>query len=160
MKDSSNINSAAGARASSCLQLTVPCTAVQVSRARGLVARFLGASPDPLACLILVTELAANSVVHSAASPGAAMTITVTWFDDGSVRIACADGGGLTVPVLRRDGRDPLETAGRGLQIVSELSGRWGYQTEPDGSLITWCEVPASVLRSACERADCTVQAG
>ena len=121
--------------------LTVPCEAGQVRAVRQFVGETLGDDPDAEIPVLLASELATNSVIHSSSRLGGNMTVTVSGGLDGTVRVEVADAGGLALPALR-GGRDGWTENGRGLQLVGDLSAQWGYRIEPDGGLVTWFEVP------------------
>jgi anti-sigma regulatory factor (Ser/Thr protein kinase) len=134
---------AAGATAGTAIRtgLTVPCEAGQVRAVREFVGEALGDHPCAEVPVLLASELATNSVLHSSSRFGGNMTVTVYGVPDGTVRVEVADAGGLSVPV-RRGGPDRWDECGRGLHLVGDLSARWGYRIEPDGGLVTWFEVP------------------
>jgi hypothetical protein len=67
-------------------------------------------------------------------------TGTVTGIPSGA-RVEVRDAGGGSVPSLGHPG-DPLAERGRGLQLVQDLSARWGHRRERT-CLITWFEVAA-----------------
>jgi anti-sigma regulatory factor (Ser/Thr protein kinase) len=134
---------AAGAAAGTAIRacLTVPCEARQVRAVREFVGETLAGHPCAEVPVLLASELAANSVLHSSSRLGGTMTVTVSGVPDGTVRVEVADAGGPSVPVLR-GGPDGRDESGRGLHLVGDLSARWGYRIEPDGGLVTWFEIP------------------
>ena len=134
---------AAGAAAGTAIRacLTVPCEARQVRAVREFVGETLGDDPCAEVPVLLASELAANSVLHSSSRLGGTMTITVSGVPDGTVRVEVADAGGPSVPVPR-GGSGGCGESGRGLHLVGDLSARWGYRIEADGGLVTWFEVP------------------
>jgi anti-sigma regulatory factor (Ser/Thr protein kinase) len=131
--------------------LTVSCEASQVRAVRKFVNETLGDNPCPELPILLASELATNSVLHSSSRFGGSMTVTVTVDPDGTIRIEMADAGGLSVPTIQ-DGLDGEAESGRGLHLVGNLSERWGCRIDPDGSQATWFELalpPESRLISA-----------
>ena len=134
---------AAGAAAGTAIRacLTVPCQARQVRAVREFVGETLAGHPCAEVPVLLASELAANSVLHSSSRLGGTMTVTVSGVPDGTVRVEVADAGGPSVPVLR-GGPGGCGESGRGLHLVGDLSARWGYRVEADGGLVTWFEVP------------------
>ena len=96
-----------------------------VAMARRFVAEVIGGAPgiatDVVA--VLVSELATNAVVHGSTD----FTIAVDRFDD-HVRVTVTDRG-LGTPTLHWPRRTDIH--GRGLQIVRELSDRWGVARIP-----------------------------
>jgi anti-sigma regulatory factor (Ser/Thr protein kinase) len=112
----------------------------RVAVARAFVTAVLGAGqPAAADAALLVSELAANSVQHSASGrPGATLTITVTT-RAGRVRVEVTDDGGPGRPRLRRAPGSDAEGS-RGLLIVDALASQWGH--EHDGSrATTWFEL-------------------
>ncbi len=141
---------AIGAAASTAIRacLTVPCEARQVRAVREFVGVTLAGHPCAEVPVLLASELAANSVLHSSSRLGGTMTVTVSGVPDGTVRVEVADAGGLSVPVLR-GGSSGCGESGRGLRLVGDLSAGWGYRVEADGGLVTWFEVPRCGWRHA-----------
>jgi anti-sigma regulatory factor (Ser/Thr protein kinase) len=121
--------------------LTVPCEAEKVHAVRDFVGEALGDHPRAEASVLLASELATNSVLHSSSRFGGNMTVTVSGVPDETVRVEVADAGGLSLPALR-GGPDGWDECGRGLHLVGVLSARWGYRIEPGGGLVTWFEIP------------------
>ena len=80
---------------------------------------------------VVVTELASNAVRHA----GTDVCIEVELLDD-RLRIAVADHaeGELVLRTV-----DPRDLGGRGLQLVDELSERWGVDRHP-GEKSVWAE--------------------
>ncbi|GII82590.1 ATP-binding protein [Sphaerisporangium siamense] len=90
---------------------------------------------------LLVGELVANAVAHSASGrrPGGVVSLKV--YDDGkSVRVEVIDEGapGAIPPVPVQV--DPLSEGGRGLWLVRELSSAWGW-ADGGGGRTVWFEV-------------------
>jgi anti-sigma regulatory factor (Ser/Thr protein kinase) len=81
---------------------------------------------------LVVTELAANAVVHAHSS----FTVTLSSNEDG-VRVAVRDGSPLA-PNLREPAS--MEVRGRGLRLVATLSASWGTDLEDDGKVV-WAEL-------------------
>jgi len=111
----------------------------QVREARVLVARLLSPShPWEAVAVLLASELAANSVRHSgSAVPGETVTVTVVVWGAG-VRVEVIDRKTDSVPVLRP--ADDDAEGSRGLRLVDDLAGRWGYERSGDHST-TWFEI-------------------
>jgi CheY-like chemotaxis protein/anti-sigma regulatory factor (Ser/Thr protein kinase) len=81
---------------------------------------------------LIVTELAANAVIH-AASP---YEVRVTHVD-GVLRIEVADGdAGTPEP----QPFSAVAESGRGIVLVSAVSASWGIDAQPDGK-VTWAEL-------------------
>ena len=81
---------------------------------------------------IVVTELAANAVVH-ARSP---FSVSIS-SGDSTVRILVRDRS-LAAPAMQQD--VPTRPSGRGLRLVTALSSRWGVDPTPDGKVV-WAEL-------------------
>jgi serine/threonine-protein kinase RsbW len=112
-----------------------PATADHVRDARQFLAQALGDCPlagDALACL---SELAANSVLHSnSRRPGGCFTVRARLFPAG-LRVEVEDEGG---PWRRRPGSD--DACGRGLVIVGALASAWSI-TGDGTSRTAWFEI-------------------
>ena len=124
--------------------LTIPGQPEQVHAAREFVETALGAD-CPFTCIavLLTSELVTNSMLHSNSRlPGQTITITTTGIPGGA-RVEVRDAGGTSVPSPHV--RNDLADHGRGLQLVRDLSARWGYHREHSG-LVTWFEVSAEPL--------------
>lgn len=94
----------------------------------------------PEACdtaALLTTELVGNSVRH-ARTRNLVLRLSMT---PRRLRIAVADGD-PTMPSLAD--RDPLDEAGRGLWLVSQMAQRWGVDPEPGGKAV-WAEMAVRV---------------
>lgn len=112
-----------------------------VRAARDFTGQVLGDHPCTELAILLVSELVTNSVKHSrSAGPEGTIGVTVTGTSD-SIRVAVADAGGVTVPEARPAG-PPDDEGGRGLQLVAELAGEWGYQRTAAGC-VTWFRLKA-----------------
>ena len=84
------------------------------------------------------------SCTHSARVRGR-LACSVAVFATGlAVRVAVADQGGATEPVLSGSAADAEGgmTGGRGLHIVDILADRWGHRGDVLGRLV-WFEVMA-----------------
>jgi len=83
---------------------------------------------------LVISELATNSVVHA----GSSFSVLIRG-EDAGVRISVADRN-PTQPELRHP---PLEQpAGRGLQVVSAITSRWGVDAAADGKTV-WAHLEA-----------------
>jgi anti-sigma regulatory factor (Ser/Thr protein kinase) len=111
-------------------------TADQVREGRQFLARILGDSPiagDALACL---SELAANSVLHSdSRRPGGYFAVHATLYP-GGLRVEVEDEGGAWEHRHRLDGQ-----CGRGLAIVEALSSEWAISGDGTGARTVWFEI-------------------
>ena len=121
--------------------LIIPGRPEQASAAREFVGTALGAAhPCTFAAVLLTSELVTNSVLHSNSRlPGRSIIVTVAEIPGGA-RVEVRDAGGVSVPSPHA--HDDLAERGRGLQLVRDLSARWGYRREGNG-LVTWFEVSA-----------------
>ena len=81
---------------------------------------------------LLVSELAANAILHARSPFSVRMRVQPT-----RVRLEVTDQGD-GVPVRRHYGNDA--TTGRGLAIVEGMSDRWGVE-QLEGAKTVWCEV-------------------
>lgn len=124
-----------------------PAVAEAVSDVRRWLRGVLAANgkDDDLAdtAVLLVSELVGNVVQHT---DGAVLEVTVDC--DDVVRAAVHDGE-PSMPQLRRTAA--LETCGRGLSIVHELSNRWGATLCRAGKYV-WFELADDVYETAVPR--------
>jgi CheY-like chemotaxis protein/anti-sigma regulatory factor (Ser/Thr protein kinase) len=108
-----------------------------VPKARAFVRRLLrdwGATHMFDEASLIVTELAANAVLH-AESP---YEVRIT-HADGVLRIEVADGDpGTPEP----QPFSPVSETGRGIVLVAAVSASWGIDARPDGK-VTWAELRA-----------------
>ncbi len=81
---------------------------------------------------LVVSELAANAILHARSSFSVRMLV-----GPARVRLEVTDHGD-GVPVRRQYGTDA--TTGRGLAIVDSMSDRWGVEQLDDAKTV-WCEV-------------------
>ena len=82
---------------------------------------------------MVVTELAANAVVHAQTS----FTVTVSRPAGGTIRISVRDAS-VDPPRPRRPA--PLDGSGRGLGLVAALTAVWGCDIVPGGKVV-WAEL-------------------
>jgi anti-sigma regulatory factor (Ser/Thr protein kinase) len=118
--------------------LEVPCNvyAPRVVRAALAATHHGGWSLDD--GLLVASELVTNAVQHSGCEGEQSLKVHVA-HHDGNLMISVHDPG------LSRDDARPVETnrsdpGGRGLQIIEQLSVRWGSE-RPDGYRV-WVELP------------------
>jgi anti-sigma regulatory factor (Ser/Thr protein kinase) len=93
--------------------------------------------------LLLVSELVTNAVVH-AGTPSVLRMLLPGLQAPGAVRLEVADMS--TCPPRQRHA-DGDDTEGRGLELVSGLADRWGWQREGFGKRI-WCELDRAGAQS------------
>lgn len=118
-----------------------PGHASAVPQARRFVAGVLGEGFPVLdEMLLLVSEVAANAVRHSASGDGGEFEVAV-WVIGGMVRVEVGDQGGASEPRVAGDAlsADGL-TGGRGLRIVDALAATWGHSGDELGRVV-WFEV-------------------
>ena len=86
---------------------------------------------------LVLSELIANSLRH--ASPLTDGTIRVHWkAKNDVVELEVSDGGGETVPSVRRPA--PLAPSGRGLRIVRSIAHEWGV-VDDRGTVTVWAAI-------------------
>ena len=112
-----------------------------VSQARRFVADVLSDDfPGRDEVLLLVSEIAANAVRHSASGDGGEFEVTVS-VTGGLVRVEVGDQGGASEPRLTgQDAAPDALTGGRGLRIVDALAAKWGHVGDELGRVV-WFEV-------------------
>jgi anti-sigma regulatory factor (Ser/Thr protein kinase) len=110
--------------------------AEEISHVRRHVARHLANCPAADNAVLIASEFAANSILHSH-SRGQQFTIRVH-LRPGHIQVECQDAGGPWRPRRHDDDRP------HGLDIVEALTGGpagWGVQATGDGSRITWARL-------------------
>jgi hypothetical protein len=112
----------------------------QLSLVRHDIARHLAGCPAADDAVLIASELAANSILHSR-SRGGLFTVRVELLAE-HVLIECEDLGG---PWRRR--RD--DSRPHGLDIVAALVGPegWGVRRTSDGARVTWARLALPGLR-------------
>ena len=115
-----------------------------VRAARAFVASSVSL-PEALepAVALLVSELAANAVLHARTAFRVRVTETLQ-----VVRVEVTDTGG-TMPVVKRYSLEA--STGRGLRLIQSMASRWGVEAAPLGKTV-WFELDLAdpaVARSA-----------
>lgn len=127
------------------LEVTLPGVASSVPPARHFAQRAVeawGLDDASWATALIVTELAANAVLHARTE----FTVTLVRLAD-AVRIEVRDS--LAAPPRQRS-HTAEATTGRGLRLVAELARSWGTDPAPGAAGKTiWCEVPVEVQLAA-----------
>lgn len=115
----------------------------QVGAARRFILEAAGLGADhPRAddLLVCASEVFTNAVLHARKpdpdDPPPALDVGVETNRRG-VRVTVTDGGGDTVPTLRR-GHEDSRVNGRGVSIVDQLSDAWGFSRTPSGQTRVW----------------------
>jgi anti-sigma regulatory factor (Ser/Thr protein kinase) len=114
--------------------ITLESQATSAAQARRFVRQHLdthhlGAMTDDVE--LVASELATNAMQHA----GTPCHLRLEAFDD-TLRLTVSDGSTLGPVHLAAE---PLDTSGRGLEIVSLLSRSWGYLEDGDGKSV-WAE--------------------
>lgn len=115
---------------------------------------------DVISC---VAELASNAIVHTRSGKGGRFVVHVRRACT-LLRVAVADEGSCTVPVIRPFHRGDLLEGGRGLAIVARLSDCLGIEGDERGRTV-WAEFrltekPPSMLDTALTSARCALAMG
>lgn len=84
---------------------------------------------------LVVSELAANAVLHARTSVTVAMSV-----DGDRVRVAVRDDSPL--PPVRREA-DPHDARGRGMVIVEAVAAEWGVDASGNGKWV-WADLLAT----------------
>ncbi|RCG28071.1 ATP-binding protein [Streptomyces diacarni] len=139
-------------------QLEIGSDPTEVGRARRWArARLAGAgvaADEPLAetLILLISELVTNAVVHTGCPAVLCMLLPRRCGGEGpcetveSVRVEVADTSSRAPHHRQAEGGD---TGGRGLELVSGLADRWGWEHEPGGKRV-WCELDAAPPEPGC----------
>ena len=127
------------------MQLEIGCDPTEVSRARSWARSKLadsGVDQDGSlveTLILLISELVTNAVVHTRCPAVLRMSLPPQR-GAGAVRVEVLDSSNSS-PKQRRAAE--AETGGRGLELVSGLSDRWGWQRESTGKRV-WCELDST----------------
>jgi anti-sigma regulatory factor (Ser/Thr protein kinase) len=122
--------------------VTIPLDARAPGLARTVVASCLGdhvTSAVLDVAQLLVSELATNSLVHSGAAQGDDFVVRVHLWR-GTCRLEVEDHGFDGVVAPRTP--DPTAGGGMGLNLVEQLSLRWGVIRAPGGPTRVWAQLP------------------
>ena len=124
----------AAAGATAWYQRTFRGRADQVARVRHQIAAHLAGCPAAADAVLVVSELAANAITHSA-SAGEFFTIRCEAYPD-YVWVECEDLGGEWHC-------KPADDRPHGLDIIEALAGpdNWGTETTSDGDRIVWARL-------------------
>ena len=124
----------AAAQAATWYQRTFHGQADQVAQVRREIAAHLNGCPAAADAILIASELAANSVVHSD-SAGEFFTVRCEAYPD-YLWVEVEDLGG---PWHRKPGDDRPH----GLDIIEALAGpgNWGTETTSDGDRVVWARL-------------------
>jgi anti-sigma regulatory factor (Ser/Thr protein kinase) len=143
------VSNAAGHRSEHVARLVQVWTRVftarpeQVGRARKFLAAAVGGCPVTDDAVLVVSELASNSILHSASSrPGGAFTVQVEVLHGDYVRIEVRDEGGLWHERPGADGR------AHGLAIVRSLAAESGIDGDALTGWIAWARLDWTPMRN------------
>jgi anti-sigma regulatory factor (Ser/Thr protein kinase) len=111
---------------------TYPAEPRQVGLARAELAGWLGGCPQADEAMLITSEFAANSVLHSSSRDGGAFTVRVEVRPD-RLRIEVEDAGGPWRDGPRDDSRP------HGFDVVTAIAGpgKWGIDGDARGR-IAW----------------------
>ena len=111
---------------------TYPAEPRQVGVARAALAGWLGGGPRADEAILVASEFATNSVLHSSSRHGGAFTLRAEVGRD-RLRIEVIDGGGRWRDRPRDDGRP------HGFDVVAAIAeaGNWGIDGD-DRGLVAW----------------------
>jgi anti-sigma regulatory factor (Ser/Thr protein kinase) len=134
-------------------EVDLPRTELAPRVARQALQKLLSSHPqlEPLtddACA-LVSELVTNAVLHArgharghdgdgGGDGDGSVRLNIRLDHDGTIYIAVSDTSPLP-PVVREPTSDA--EGGRGLQIVEQLSARWGFELNESGGKTVWVEI-------------------
>ncbi len=91
-----------------------------------------GAKARPQDAALVVSELAANAVLHA----GSRFSVSVE-MGSSSLRVAVSDGS----PIAGAERAAMVPRRMRGLDLVDALAARWGVEAARDGKAV-WAELP------------------
>ncbi|MGN6780765.1 MAG: ATP-binding protein [Marmoricola sp.] len=121
---------------------SVAAEARAVGAARGFARSILttwGIDSDTIDVAVLcLSELVTNAIIHT--EVGCELRIVL---DRGVLTATVRDGGSSLIVDLSRVPVEPLAVHGRGMQIVSALSRRWGSELDAHGMTVWFVLEPA-----------------
>ncbi|MFF4240936.1 ATP-binding protein [Actinomadura geliboluensis] len=120
--------------------VTLPGTRRSVGVARAFVRDAAAGLPAVDDLVLVVSELVANAVTHTASGLAGGRVTVVLAAGDGLVRLEVADGGAAGGRPHVRD--EAGAETGRGMRIVAALSARWGFRADGPRTVV-WAEFPA-----------------
>ncbi|QVQ50484.1 ATP-binding protein [Spiractinospora alimapuensis] len=112
----------------------------QVGAARAFTCGVLEGHPSCDDALVVVSELATNSVQHSLSGCYEGPFIVSIEVHEESVRLSVLDLGSDSEPVLEQP-EDATQERGRGLWLVAQLSKEWGVEAVQAEFLRVWAEL-------------------
>jgi anti-sigma regulatory factor (Ser/Thr protein kinase) len=110
-----------------------PAARDQISRARKVIKEAIGDDPALDTVVLLVSELATNSVLHSGSS---FFGLLVTRVAGGDLRVAVTDEGRRGLPRLQQQA--PANESGRGMHLMDTLAQRWGITRQAGVGVAVW----------------------
>jgi serine/threonine-protein kinase RsbW len=120
-----------------CKRRIFPGHPEQVAQARRFVGHTLGLCPTVEDAVLLTSELATNSIQHTATGHGGTFEVTACHGLD-RIRIAVTDGGSAQTPTLTA--LDDLEIGGQGLRLIAAMATAWGHTGDEHGRTV-WFEL-------------------
>lgn len=105
----------------------------QLALARAFTRQVIGPVPVLDEAVLLVSELCANAVLHTASGNNGSFEVAIC-LGPGRVRVEVRDEGSEQEPATSAAGL--LAPVGRGLQLVTALAESWGYGGDRDGRVV------------------------
>jgi serine/threonine-protein kinase RsbW len=115
----------------------------QLAEARRFVRRVADGHEAVDAAELVVCELAANAVLHTASGDLDGQFVVEVEFGPESVTVPVADMGAEREPVVKDQEAEEEAVSGRGLWIVELLSLKWGFEPTRVGRRV-WAVLSAS----------------
>ncbi|MGC5013529.1 ATP-binding protein [Streptosporangium sp. DT93] len=116
------------------------CVASARRFVRDIAADWNAADGIPDIAELLASELVTNALAYGSPDATAESPVRVTVGREGELLVVDVHDSCIMVPRLRRAG--DLETSGRGLAIVCDLSRNWGWTLNPYGKSV-WFQLEA-----------------
>lgn len=116
------------------MRATILGDLANVRQARTITSRALSGLPAADTATLVVSELVANAILHSASGDagGRVQLDVVAW--QGRALVAVTDEGGPERPHVP----DDQDEHGRGLELVGALADRWGFEITHGGGRRAW----------------------
>lgn len=116
-------------------RMTFPGETDQPGRVRALLKKVLRGHPDLDEILLAASELSTNAVRHTRSGRhGGCFSVEVTAIGTESLLVGVTDEGSATVPRVLAPA--PTEPGSRGLQVVQNISRRFGVTGDEEGRTV------------------------
>jgi serine/threonine-protein kinase RsbW len=113
-----------------------PASRNQVARVRAVISEIVADHPAFDTIVLLASEVATNSVLHSGSE---FFGLVIARTTSGDLRVAVIDEGCGGLPRLRDEAIE--DEHGRGLHLVDTLAQSWGITRQPGVGAAVWFDI-------------------